>query len=70
MPPDHFPRHLGMHGIRIIQQRWTQERKAPIKQHPQSADGEEDSPRTPGEICSDNAAPKAKFYRGSGSWLP
>ena len=39
MPRDHLPRHFGMHRVRIIQQRRTKKRKAPIKQDPQSRNG-------------------------------
>src|SRR6267154_5130444 len=58
MPRDHFPRHLSMHRIRIIQQRRTQKREAPIKQHPQSANGEEDSPGALREISCNAGSPK------------
>jgi len=62
MPRDHFPRHLSMHRIRIIQQRRTQKREAPIKQHPQNADGEENLPRTPREISCDAGSPKQRRH--------
>jgi hypothetical protein len=62
MPRDHFPRHLSMHGIRIIQQRRTQERKAPMKQHPQSGDGEENLTRTPREVSRYIGFPKQRRH--------
>ena len=41
MPRDHFPRHFGMHGVGIVQQRRTEKGKACIEQKPQSGKRED-----------------------------
>ena len=41
MPRHHFPCNFGMHRVGVIEQRWTEKRKACVQQKPEAGDRED-----------------------------
>jgi hypothetical protein len=57
MALDDFPRHFGVHGVGIIEQRRIEEGKAGVEQEPKNGEREDYFPRTVRDLGIDGAAP-------------
>jgi hypothetical protein len=58
MALNHFPRHLGVHRVGIIEQGRTEESKARVEQEPKSGEREDYFPRTVRDLEIDGTAPR------------